>query len=315
LAIARSFEPSLTGLPAVWVFKPFTNEDKGALQESDDTPFTFAALTSFIENQAFPLLSELTPENYKLYIGRGRPVVYLFVDKAAAVTKDVLASVRTVAKEFRDKFTFTFLDGLQFGSYAQQYGIRHAPPALLVKEKIDQQRLGQTMETLFVYPQAEPFAPDNLRTFFAGVVEGTVTPSKKSAEPVNGEGGIIKTVVNSQWDGAVLNAGRDVVLILTAPYCSQCVVAMPKIETAAERLSFKTDLVWYKFDIAENDFGNYPPADIKNLPALVLYPAASKSTPLVYSFPEYNDDEIVKWLKEHASSFRLKRKKSKKEDL
>jgi len=69
-------------------------------------------------------------------------------------------------------------------------------------------------------------------------------------------------------------------------------------------------LVFARFDIGLNDYGDYPPQNIKNLPALVLYRAANKSHPLTFTNPDYSDDAIVSWIKDNASSFRSKKKKA-----
>lgn len=103
---AADFKTHDVTAPAIILFKKF-DEGNSAL----GGPFDSEELTSFISANSMPLLDNLGPENYELYVKRKIPIAYFFHGE-----EDVApyrAILEPLAKLYKSKLSFVFIDAVK----------------------------------------------------------------------------------------------------------------------------------------------------------------------------------------------------------
>jgi len=258
--------------------------------------FTADALTTFIKAEAFPLVGEIGPENYQKYVERSLPLVWLFLDPAAAATKDILATARSVAaaSTIKGKVSVVHLDGVRWADHAKNFGVKWKPPGCVVEDR----EKGKN----FVYPESSQFTQDALTTFVNSYLDGSLKPNLKSQDVPSDNSGPVKVVVGKNFDQLVLDESKDVLVEFYAPWCGHCKSLAPKYEKLGEMMASEPSIVIAKVDSTENDT---PPIKVKGFPTLMLFQIGSKDKPLTYS-GERTEDALAKWLYEQAPSLKGK---------
>ena len=110
----------------------------------------------------------------------------------------------------------------------------------------------------------------------------------------------VKTVVGLNFEKIVFDKTKDVLIEFYAPWCGHCKTFAPKYkEMAKEFLKKEKNLVFAKMDATANESPeSYAP---QGFPTIYFAPAkGDKSTPIKYE-GDRSQDDVVKFLKEHAT--------------
>ncbi|RKP22750.1 thioredoxin-like domain-containing protein, partial [Syncephalis pseudoplumigaleata] len=227
--------------PSVTVFQQF---DDGRVDFAEDE-FTQDALTSFVKDNSIPLLNELGPENFMSYIESGKPLAYLFVTSDDE-RKELGDKLRPVAKKYKGKINFVFIDANQFGEHASTLNLKQEWPAFAIQEPVNQ----------FKYPfsQDKEIEGDAIEEFVQDYIEGKLEPSIKSEPIPESNDEDVKVVVADNFDGIVMDKKKDVLIEFYAPWCGHCKKLAPIYEKVAAKYSGLGDkIVIAKMDATAND--------------------------------------------------------------
>eukprot|EP01069_Polyplicarium_translucidae_P002207 Polyplicarium_translucidae@DN1954_c0_g1_i1.p1 len=201
-----------------------------------------AALTEWLQNERFPLFGPIDGENYATYVAREQDVAWFAGSKADF--ESVSEVMRAAAKNFRDKYSFVWLNTEKFQNHAEQsLGIKEFPGLVL-----------QSKGGRFVFPDSKFTDAAKVTEFFRDIQEGKITRSLKS-DPVpevpDDEGVVV--VVGKNFEEIVMNAEKDVMLEVYAPWCGHCKKLAPIYKEFAEAMAENTHVVVAKMDGTTNE--------------------------------------------------------------
>jgi protein disulfide-isomerase A1 len=270
------------------VFKPFGEENAVYTGEFDDDD-----ISAWVKGEAFPLLGEIGPDNYQKYLERGQTLVWFFLEKDTSATADVKTAATQVAKDFKTKFSFVWLDGIRWADHAKNFGVKWKPPGIVIEDR--------TKNKNFVFPEGAAVTADSLRAHLQGYLDGSLAPTVKSQEIPTENDGPVKVVVGKSFDAVVLDDSKDVLVEFYAPWCGHCKTLAPKYEELGKMFASEPSIVIAKVDATEND----TPAQIKGFPTLIFYGAGAKDKPVTYS-GERTEDAMAKFLRENAVTLKGK---------
>ncbi|KAI8057265.1 thioredoxin-like domain-containing protein [Syncephalis plumigaleata] len=272
--------------PSVTVFQQF---DDGRV-DFEEKEFSKDALESFVTSNSIPLLNELGPENFMTYIESGKPLAYLFVtdDKQR---EDLGNKLRPVAKEFKGKVSFVFIDANQFGEHASTLNLKQEWPAFAIQEP--------TSQFKFPFSQEKEIDGESIQEFVQSYVDGKIQPSIKS-EPIpetNDED--VKVVVADNFDDLVLDKKKDVLIMFHAPWCGHCKKLKPTYEALAAKYSTHGDkLVIAKMDATANDVPPSANFTVEGFPTIKLIKAETNE--VVEYEGDRSEDSFIEFLDKHS---------------
>jgi len=199
-------------------------------------------LSKFIREEGTPLFDEIGPQNYKGYIERKLPIVWLFT-----TAKDTAANEagKGASSSFKGRMSWVWIDHEKYGGMAQRLGLKGDKwPALAIDFD----------GAHFAFPADKEMTVDSLRQFANDYLEGKLVQSVRSEEKpaehtVNG----LTTVVGDTFKELVEAADQDVFIEFYAPWCGHCKSLAPTYEKVAEALKDEPVRV-AKIDATANDF-------------------------------------------------------------
>ncbi|KAI8587579.1 protein disulfide isomerase [Geranomyces variabilis] len=271
--------------PAVVLFKTF-DEGKSVF----DGSLNKAELTTFIKTNSVPLMDDIGPENYAAYVSSGLPIAYLFVGSDED-RKMVGAEIESLAKEFKGKVQFVYIDGVKFGGHAKNLNIKESWPAFVIQEPEANRK--------FPFDQSKTITKSAIKSFVDEYVSGKIEPSLKSEAIPATNDEPVKVVVGKNYEDIVLNKKADVLLEIYAPWCGHCKALAPKYEELAKKIG-SDKIVIAKMDGTENDLPPNTPFEVEGFPTIKLFKAGSNE------IVDFNGDRsvegFVSFLKEHATN-------------
>ncbi len=103
------------------------NEDPILFDVSPEL-ITAENLSKFINDERFPLIAPIGPENYIDYVERGIPIVWIGVPNLieAESFRDILLPF---ARKFKGELSFTWVDDSQFHEHVEELGMSHLLPS------------------------------------------------------------------------------------------------------------------------------------------------------------------------------------------
>jgi len=245
---------------------------------------TVEGITEFLNAERFPLIAPIGPENYKDYVDRGLPIVWISLnadDEEELAT--ILASMAPFAKDAKGKLSFTYVDATKYAQHVQNLGITETPGILIAGDD----------NTKFLF-SGNVGAEEELKTFFSGYAAGTLESHMKSEEaPVPNDGAVF-VLVGSEFE-TVVGHEKDVFVEYYAPWCGHCKKLAPEYEIVGEAFSDVDSVIVAKADATENDF----PEDIKGFPTLMFYPKGQ--TEAVKYSGDRKQEAIIEFIKENMS--------------
>jgi len=249
------------------------------------------SLVDWVGANAFPLLGEIGPENYHKYLDRGLPFVWFFVNKET--DKDAMDAGRAVAKDFKEHFSFVYLDGVRWAEHAKTMGLNGNTPGVVVEDRDAKKN--------YVFPQSTTLTTESLRAHVQGYIDKTLSATVRSEAIPEKNDGPVKVVVGKTFDSIVLDTTKDVMVEFYAPWCGHCKTLAPKYEKLGESFANEPSIVIAKVDSTEND----TPVDIKGYPTIKFFPANNKAKPIDYD-GERAEGPMADFIRKHASTLKGK---------
>ncbi|KAL3928119.1 MAG: hypothetical protein SGPRY_002528, partial [Prymnesium sp.] len=179
-------------------------------------------MIGWLASRRLPLLAEVGPSNYMQYEALGVPLFFLFLNGSCCeeLNGRVRGAVREEAAGRRGAAAFVWVDGEAHGHYApsasRAAGLLPALAAdyngqhyVYTGSMINSRQMGQWVE---------------------GVILSKFPPTLRSAPAPLESWGPVTVVVASTMEELVLDAGVDVLLLITAAWCEECEVVGAEVE-------------------------------------------------------------------------------------
>ncbi|KAF4656009.1 hypothetical protein FOZ61_007238 [Perkinsus olseni] len=258
---------------------------------------TFDGLKKCLDDNELPLFGVLDGESYGKYMSSGKGLVWGCFEQESSDDLERAADeyrpvMNELAKEFKDKFAFTYIDTVQFKRAIEgMFGVTELP-TLAVNKKA-----GDKMKYLYTGEMTAP----KIAEFLNGVLDGSVEPTLKSEPVPSSQDEPVHVVVGSTLKEDVFPADKDVLFEIYAPWCGHCKKLAPEYERVAKEVAeegVEDMLMLAKMDGTANDS---PVESIswEGFPTL-YYVKAGESEPVKYDGPR-NAKGIWEWIKEHHS--------------
>jgi protein disulfide-isomerase A1 len=282
---------SPSGKAGLYAFLSFADEPvafEGEFSKPED-------IATFVKTESFPLVQEISPENYKRYIERNLPLVWVFLEKEG---RDANVEVlRGASAESKGKLSWVYLDAHDYGRHGQNMGLSDKYPGIVIDDHIAKKR--------YLYPDDSKFESDALREWAGKVLRGDVAPFIKSEPiPENNDGPMVKVVGNNFKD-IVLDTSKDVMLEFYSPGCRFCIELEPKYTALSNVFKDDPTVVISKVDGTANDV----PLDVEGFPTVFFFPADNKDKPLRYD-GERNTTALARFIATHSKTLSEERKKA-----
>jgi protein disulfide isomerase len=221
------------------VFKHFDEK-----KETFSGEITAEAIGQFVSNAGIRLFDEIGPENYKMYMERGLPMAWLFVTPGKDETQPAKDSITAIAKDFKGKVSFVWIDASKYGGMAQRLGLSGDKfPALAIdKEGTHFVYSGESIETAAV--------KEFVDSFLEGKLTQTIRSEKEPAEhTVDG----LTTVVGNTFQALVTDSEVPVLIEFYAPWCGHCKQLAPTYAKVAKAAAGQNVRI-AQIDATANDF-------------------------------------------------------------
>lgn len=269
--------------PSIVLYKDF--DEKKAVY---DGKFDEEAILKWVKVASTPLVGELGPETYSQYMAAGIPLAYIFAETAEEREK-FAEEFRPIAKENRGKINIVTLDAKAFGAHAGNLNLEPEKfPAFAIQET--------DKNAKYPYDQSKKIDAKEIGKFIKDVLEGKIDPSIKSEPIPEEQEGSVTVVVGKNYQEAVIDNDKDVLLEFYAPWCGHCKALAPKYEELAALYADVADkVVVAKIDATANDV----PDSITGFPTIKLFPAGKKDSPVEYAGSRTVED-LVQFIKENG---------------
>nr|KAJ3418709.1 protein disulfide-isomerase precursor [Polyrhizophydium stewartii] len=247
--------------PAIALFKKF---DEGLAVYSGE--FTEAAVSKFVTDSSMPIMDEVGPDNYELYMKRGLPLAFFFYGDAEQRAQ-YGPLLESVAKDFVGKVSFVYLDASKFGGHAPNLALREEWPAFGIQDN----------NKKWPFDQDKELTKQAVHDFVAGVADGTLEPTLKSDPIPETQEGPVTVVVGKTFEKIVRDTNKDVFIELYAPWCGHCKKLAPTWDELARTIKAATDdaIVVAKMDATTNDLPPSVDFNLQGFPTLLLFKAGS----------------------------------------
>jgi len=190
----------------------------------------------------------------------------LFVDKAHKDFDAMLKTLRTVAKDHRQKMTFVHLDigNEENEGIAEFFGVTKATsPTFAIFE------MEGSSKYLPAPEKAKEITAENLKSFVVEYFAGNLQKFLKSeALPEDWDATPVKTLVSSNFEQVVKDKSKDVYVKFYAPWCGHCKAIAPIWDQIGQKYSDKDDLVIAKVDSTKNEIDGI---DIEGFPTIKMF--------------------------------------------
>ena len=247
-----------TTVPGIVLYKKFDerkNVYAGEIVQDD--------VTSFIRANAVPLMDDIGPDNYQTYAESGLPIAYLFVGSDAD-RASVGPAVENVAKGFKGRVNFVYLDAAKYGGHANNVNLKQQWPAFAIQ--LPMQNLK------FPFDQSKAITEEAINAFVTDFVEDKLVPSLKSEEAPANQDGPVFVLVGKQFN-EVINSKKDVFVEFYAPWCGHCKNLAPIWDELGGKVAGNSKIVVAKMDATANDIPPETGIAIQGFPTLKLFRA------------------------------------------
>ncbi|KAF4075838.1 hypothetical protein AMELA_G00223500 [Ameiurus melas] len=254
----------------------------------------------FFKKHTLPLVGHRKQSNAeKRYSKRPLVVVYYGVDFSfdyRVATQYWRSKVLEVAKDFPE-YTFAIADEEDYADELKSLGLSESG------EEVNVGILAEGGKKYAMEP--EEFDSDVLQEFVLAFKKGKLKPIVKS-QPIAKNKGPVKVVVGKTFDEIVLDAKKDVLIELYAPWCGHCKQLEPDYLALAKKYKNEKNLVIAKMDATANDVP-HDAYKVEGFPTIYFAPSNKKQDPIQFSGGERNLDSLSKFIEEHATKLSPKK--------
>jgi len=256
---------------------------------SSSLPITVETVTHFLTVAQVDYLGELGENSFRLYMDANidRPLGWLFVN--GDVEESMAKAIAPVAKKWRQQVLMAWVNGEKYRQVTRQLALPEGVeyPALV----IDIERRH------YIMPLDVAITPESIDAFILSFVKGQVKNtllSEKVPEQATVDG--LTTLVGDSFP-EYLSSGKDVFVLIYAPWCSHCKALLPEYAKVAKALESK-DVVVGQFDGSANDVDRSL-FRVDGYPSLFFIPAGK--APVVYTGGRTEAD-IKSYIEKHMSA-------------
>ncbi|KAI9139669.1 protein disulfide isomerase [Paraphysoderma sedebokerense] len=279
--------------PGIVLFKKFDERKvpyKGEFKSED--------ITSFIKTESVPLMDEVSRENYMDYVEAGKPLAFFFWD-SEKVRNEIGPRVEAVAKEFKGKVNFVYIDANELGAHAENLNLKSQWPAFAISE------IHEGLK--FPFDQSKEITTENIREFVQSYIDGKIEPSLKSEAIPEKNDGPVKVVVGKTFEEIAMDEEKDVLLEFYAPCNGHCKRLEPIYNTLGTKLAPVADKITIaKMDATENDLPRSAKIRVEGFPTIKLFKA--KTNEVVDFNGDRTLDGFIEFLRENALYVYLSRR-------
>ncbi|KAK3829907.1 MAG: thioredoxin-like protein [Linnemannia elongata] len=240
--------------PAVVLYKKF-DEGKNILEGE----ITDASLVKFVRANCLPTIDEIGSTNYAHYMDAPIPLAYLFYSSTDQRDK-LKESFEAVAKEWKGKVNFVYLDAQKYGAHATNVGLKENWPAFAIQDV-------NTAEKFPLEQNEEPLTAERIKQHITEVLAGIQKSKIKSEAIPESNDGNVKIVVANTYDEIVHDKEKDVLIEYYAPWCGFCQRLEP-IYDEVGALYKGSNIVIAKLDATVNDLPASVPFAVSGYPTI-----------------------------------------------
>lgn len=215
------------------------------------------------------------------------PLAYIFAETPEE-RAELAETLKPLAIKHKGAVNFATIDAKSFGAHAGNLNLEVGKwPAFAIQETVKNQKF--------------PFDSTKLTEkavgkFVDDFVSGKLSPSIKSEPIPEKQDSPVTVIVAHTYKELIIDNDKDVLVEFYAPWCGHCKALAPKWEELAGLYTSVSDKVMVaKIDATANDV----PDDIAGFPAIKLFPAGSKDSPVEYSGGRTVED-FVNFVKENG---------------
>ncbi|KAL1921862.1 uncharacterized protein VTP21DRAFT_10504 [Calcarisporiella thermophila] len=248
--------------PSVVLFKTF---DEGRSVFEGD--FNSDQLTRFVRLNALPLLDEMTPENYDLYIDSEYPLAHIFIDSDES-RRATVEALLPVARELRGRVNFGWIDVRKYDSEIyDSLALKPKWPALAIQNVTDSLK--------YPFDQTKELTTEAVREYAEKFLAHELAPALRSQPIPEKNDGPTKIVVADEYDSIVGDDTKDVFVLFYDPECGYSRRVMPSWEKLGQlvREGGNKNTVIAKMDAVVNDIPVDAPYEIFGYPTIKLFKA------------------------------------------
>lgn len=212
----QSLAPSELSSSGIVLYKKF---DEGKAIYTGDVNDE-EELTTFIAENALPLIDEVSPENYALYAQSGLPLAYLFVDADSSAKDTLVESIKSVAKDYKKKLNFVWIDAKKFNEHGKALAIdlEDLPGFIIQDFDMESGVMRKFVDTVTGAKMDISSIKDFLTRYSTGKVQATL-----KSEPVPAsQDEAAYHLVTDEYDSVVFDDNKDVFIEYYAPWCGHC---------------------------------------------------------------------------------------------
>ncbi|KAE8263580.1 hypothetical protein A4X09_0g7196 [Tilletia walkeri] len=254
--------------PSIVIYRSF---DEPELHYPSSDPIEAAAIESFVKDASVPLIDQVGPENFRLYADAGLPIVYYFTEPNDPKKDAILEDLKPVAKEFKGKVNFVWIDAVKFAQHAETLNLKtEVWPAAAIQD--------MGAHTKFPLQQLGVKPAETIKTFVSDFVNGKLQPSIKS-EPVPAtQSESVFVLVADEFDKVVNDHSKDLLVEFYAPWCGHCKKLEPTFAALGEKYAAHKDQITIaKMDATKNDIPPSAGFSVEGFPTIKFRPAGPAS--------------------------------------
>jgi protein disulfide-isomerase A1 len=252
--------------------------------------YTSQSIIKFIGENQLPLVVEFSQDTAsKIFGGEVKKHLLLFISKSSADFSEKKAVVESVAKQFKGKSLFIFVDSdvedneriLEF------FGMKKADvPAF---------RMIHLGEEMIKYkPDSSAITEDTVKAFVEGVLSGTVKPHLMSEDvPADWDSKPVKVLVGKNFHEVALDENKAVFVEFYAPWCGHCKQLAPIWDQLGEAYKDHPEIVIAKMDATANELED---VKVQSFPTIKFFPKGASQV------VDYNGERTLEGFKKFLES-------------
>jgi protein disulfide-isomerase A1 len=254
----------VVGSHGIVLFKKF---DDG--RADFDGEYKAAAVSKFISENQLPLVVEFSQDTAsKIFGGEVKKHLLLFISKSSPDFVEKKTVVEHVAKEFKGKSLFIFVDSdvedneriLEF------FGMK--------KSDVPAFRMIHLGEDMIKYkPESAAITEENVKTFVDGVISGTIKAHLMSEDvPADWDSKPVKVLVGKNFHEVAMDEKKAVFVEFYAPWCGHCKQLAPIWDQLGEAYKDHPEIVIAKMDATANELED---VKVQSFPTIKFFPKGS----------------------------------------